>query len=290
MKKKFLSLLLSVALLLSFLPVASADAAQAPGLESSNAIIVDAATGERLWSKDADTVRPVASMTKVMASYLILEAINDGRITMDTPVPISTYTYCFSRDSVYSNIPFETDVTYTVRDMLNAFLCYSACAAGPALGELVYGSEEALTAAMNTKAQELGIDARFDQSYDEGYMSARAMATLSKQVIEECPVLLEITAQSTFTFNGRTYGSTNELLDLDDASIGDVDGIKTGWTPMAGSCLAATAVKDGHRIITVTMGALSVKVRRFCAMALKFWMSAWQMAMLMPRRTPQLSA
>ena len=120
---------------------------------------MDNTTGEILWSQDADTIRPVASMTKVMAAYLVYEAIHDGRITMDTPVPISVYTYYFSRDDIYSNIPFEWDQTYTVRDMLEAFLCYSACAAGPALGELLYGSEEAFVDAMNAKVLELGIDA-----------------------------------------------------------------------------------------------------------------------------------
>lgn len=260
MKKKVLSLLLSLALLSSMLPL-TAQAAETPNIESTSAIVMDAATGEALWSQDADTVRPVASMTKAMAAYLVLEAVKDGRITMETPVPISTYTYYFSRDNVYSNLPFYTDRTYTVRDMLNAFMVYSACAAGPALGELVYGSEENFVAAMNTKAQELGINARYDQSYDEGYMSARAMATLSKHIVEECPEMLEITAQSTFTFNDRTYESSNALLDLDDTSIGDVDGIKTGWTPMAGSCMAATAVKDGHRIITVSMNATAVNAR-----------------------------
>ena len=255
---KIISAALLVALFSAQMP---ALAASAPDIEGTSAVIMDAATGETLWSKEADTVRPVASMTKVMAAWLVLEAVQEGRISMDTAVPTSTYTYYFSRDDIYSNIPFETDTTYTVRDMLEAFLCYSACAAGPALGELVYGSEEAFVAAMNAKAQELGLDARFDQSYDEGYMSANAMAALARQVVTECPEILEITALESFNFGGARYASSNELLGAEDAAIGQVDGLKTGWTPQAGSCMAATATKDGSRLITVTMNARDVDAR-----------------------------
>lgn len=257
-----MSALLAMAVFCSAsVPSAPAMAAAEPKIEGTSAVIMDAATGEVLWSKDADTVRPVASMTKVMAAYLVLEAVQAGRITMDTQVPVSTYTYYFSRDSLYSNIAFEWDEVYTVADMLEAFLCYSACAAGPALGELVYGSEEAFVAAMNAKAQEMGINARFDQSYDEGYMSANAMAVLSQQVIKECPEILTYTSMETFEFGGETYPSSNSLLGNEDASIGNVDGLKTGWTPQAGSCMAATASKDGSRLITVTMNAKAVNAR-----------------------------
>lgn len=263
MKKKLLSIVLSAALLLTGLTT-PAQAAEAPDIQGTSAVIMDNTTGEILWSQDADTIRPVASMTKVMAAYLVYEAIHDGRISMDTPVPVSVYTYYFSRDDVYSNIPFEWDQTYTVRDMLEAFLCYSACAAGPALGELLYGSEEAFVDAMNAKVLELGIDAWYDQSYDEGYMSARAMATLSRQVLAECPEILEITSLEEFEFGGETYPSSNNLLGGDEEeqeAIGSVDGLKTGWTPQAGSCMAATSVKDGQRLITVTMNARAVNAR-----------------------------
>lgn len=262
MKKRILSFVVLIAMLCSMNPGKEVMAAQsAPDIKGTSAIIVDATTGETLWSKDADTVRPVASMTKVMAAYLVYEALQEGRITMDTPVPISTYTYYFSRDNVYSNIPFDWDKVYTVRDMLEAFLCYSACAAGPALGELLYGSEEGFVAAMNAKAQAWGLAARFDQSYDEGYMSAQAMASIAKHVIDEQPDMLNITAQKNFEFGGKTYSSSNALLDENDASIGKVDGLKTGWTPMAGSCMAATSTKDGMRLITVTMNATAVNAR-----------------------------
>lgn len=262
LKKKIMCVLLTIAVLCSVaVPSAPMMAASEPNIKGTSAVIMDAATGEVLWSKDADTVRPVASMTKVMAAYLVFEAVQAGRISMDTQVPVSTYTYYFSRDSVYSNIAFEWDEVYTVEDMLEAFLCYSACAAGPALGELVYGSEEAFVAAMNAKAQEMGINARFDQSYDEGYMSANAMATLSKQVIEECPEILTVTSRASFEFGGETYPSSNSLLGTEDVSIGHVDGLKTGWTPQAGSCMAATATKEGSRLITVTMNAKAVNAR-----------------------------
>ena len=95
-------------------------------------------------------------------------------------------------------------------------------------------------------------------------MSARAMATLSRQVIAECPEILEITSLEEFEFGGETYPSSNNLLGQDQEEqeeIGTVDGLKTGWTPQAGSCMAATSVKDNQRLITITMNASAVNAR-----------------------------
>lgn len=259
MKKKLLSLLLVISFLL---PTAqAANAAAAPKVTGSCGIIMDAATGEVLWQKNADQVREVASMTKVMATYLVLDAVNQGRINLDTPVPISTYTYYFSRDSRYSNIPFEKNKVYTVADMVEAFMCYSACAAGPALGELLYGSEQAFVEAMNNRATMMGINATFTESYDSGRMSARSMALLSQKIVNECPSILDFASQTTFEFGGKTYPTSNDLLTYNDPAIGQVDGLKTGWSPAAGSCMVATATKNASRLITVTMNAPTVNGR-----------------------------
>ena len=259
MKKKILSLLLVIAILLPTTQIANA--ATTPKLSGSSGIIMDAATGEVLWQKNADEVREVASMTKVMATYLVLDAVNQGRISLDTPVPISNYTYYFSRDSRYSNIPFDKDKVYTVADMVEAFMCYSACAAGPALGELLYGSEDAFVEAMNNRAIMMGINATFTESYDSGRMSARSMALLSQKIVNECPSILDFASQKSFEFGGKTYYTSNTLLSYSDPSIGKVDGLKTGWSPAAGSCMAATATKGSSRLITVTMNAPTVNGR-----------------------------
>lgn len=259
MKKQLVSFLLIVSLLLPTAQAASA--APAPSVSGSCAIITDAATGEVLWQKNADQVREVASMTKVMATYLVLDAVNQGRISLDTPVPISTYTYYFSRDNRYSNIPFNKNEVYTVADMVEAFMCYSACAAGPALGELLYGSEAAFVQAMNQRAAGMGIAATFTESYDSGRMSARSMARLAQKIINECPSILDFAGQKTFEFGGKTYPTSNDLLFKNDPAMGNVDGLKTGWSPAAGSCMVATATKDGSRLITVTMNAPTVNGR-----------------------------
>lgn len=259
MKKQLLAFLLVISLLVP--NAQAAYAATAPKTSGTCGIIMDAATGEVLWQKNADEVREVASMTKVMATYLVLDAVNQGRISLDTPVPISTYAYYFSRDSRYSNIPFELDKVYTVADMVEAFMCYSACAAGPALGELLYGSEAAFVEAMNQRAQAMGIACDFYESYDSGRMSARSMALLAQRIINECPSILDFAGQTTFEFGGKIYPTSNDLLKQSGATIGLVDGLKTGWSPAAGSCMVATAVKDGSRLVTVTMNAPTVNGR-----------------------------
>ena len=245
MKKKILSLLLVIAILLPTTQIANA--ATTPKLSGSSGIIMD---------------------------YLVLDAVNQGRISLDTPVPISNYTYYFSRDSRYSNIPFDKDKVYTVADMVEAFMCYSACAAGPALGELLYGSEDAFVEAMLQREVVdgllelgpfrgimMGINATFTESYDSGRMSARSMALLSQKIVNECPSILDFASQKTFEFGGKTYYTSNTLLSYSDPSIGKVDGLKTGWSPAAGSCMAATATKGSSRLITVTMNAPTVNGR-----------------------------
>lgn len=259
MKKQLLALLLVVSLLVP--TVQPAHAASSPKITGSCGMIMDAATGEVLWQKNADQVREVASMTKVMATYLVLDAVNQGRISLDTPVPISANTYYFSRDSRYSNIPFEKGCVYTVADMVEAFMCYSACAAGPALGELLYGSEEAFVEAMNNRAAMMGITAWFTESYDSGRMSARSMALLAQKIVNECPSILDFASQTMFEFGGRMYPTSNALLHYKDQKIGKVDGLKTGWSPAAGSCMVATATKANSRLITVTMNAPTVNGR-----------------------------
>lgn len=254
MKKKVTSLLLALAMLLSLMPTA-AFAAEEPKVTATSAILIDNETGEVLWERNADEKREIASMTKIMVAYLTYEAIDEGRINYETKVPISASVREFSNNRVYSNIPFEENKEYTVAEVLDAFMCYSSCAAGPALGELLYGTEEACVEAMNEKAKEMGLDATFTCTYDDGIMSARTTAKMVRAIVQDYPQILASTSKVTFEFGGQTYNTTNKLLTGEWGDIGVVDGMKTGTSPNAGFCFAATSSKDSARLISVVMNA-----------------------------------
>ena len=256
MQKKVTSLVLMLALMLSMMPL-TAFAAEAPEVTATSAILIDNETGEVLWERNADAKREIASMTKIMVAYLTYEALDEGRITFGTKVPISDEVRAFSNNTVYSNLPFDEEKDYTVEEVLDAFMCYSSCAAGPALGELLYGTEEDCVAAMNEKAKEMGLDATFTLTYDDGIMSARTTAKMVRAIVQDYPQILACTSQVTFEFDGKTYNTTNKLLTGEWGDIGVVDGMKTGTSPNAGFCFAATSSKDSARLISVVMNAAS---------------------------------
>ena len=107
---------------------------------------------------------------------------------------------------------------------------------------------------MNEKAQQLGITAVFYDSWGgspDNRISAHAMALLTRAFIKEYPGILEFTSQTSVMFNEEEYRSTNPLL----TSYEGADGFKSGFTRAAGWCFTATAIRDGRRIITVTMGS-----------------------------------
>ena len=256
MQKKVTSLVLMLALMLSMMPL-TAFSAEAPEVTATSAILIDNETGEVLWERNADAKREIASMTKIMVAYLTYEALDEGRITFGTKVPISDEVRAFSNNTVYSNLPFDEEKDYTVEEVLDAFMCYSSCAAGPALGELLYGTEEDCVAAMNEKAKEMGLDATFTLTYDDGIMSARTTAKMVRAIVQDYPQILACTSQVTFEFGGKTYNTTNKLLTGEWGDIGVVDGMKTGTSPNAGFCFAATSSKDSARLVSVVMNAAS---------------------------------
>ena len=258
--KKLVSTVLIAALTLPAF-ASGAQAKATPSVTGTSAIVIDAETGQTLWSKNPNEVREIASMTKIMAAYVVYDAISAGTITMDTQVPVSDWAYRFSHSRVYDNVPFQKDGYYTVSDMLDAFLVYSSCSAGTALAELLAGSEEAFAEEMNATARDLGIEATFNCSYDEGEMDATNVAKMVYLAIKNHPEMLEVTKKTSFEFDGVTYEASNKLLSGNWGDIGVVDGVKPGWTPNAGLCLAASSVKDGNRTIAVTMNASSVNSR-----------------------------
>ena len=223
-------------------------------LSSAAAIVIDFDTGIAIYEYNADEQRVPASMLKMVAVHVVLDAISDGIISLDTMVDISESTSEFSLDRVFSNVPLSYEYQYSVRELLDVVIVRSAGAATVALGEAIFGSEEAFVAQMNRKAEELGIQATFHDSWGgspDNRISARGMAEMTRALIAEHPDVLYFTSQRSITFNDIDLNNTNQLL----GNFEGADGFKTGFTTPAGWCFSGTAIRNERRVISVTMGS-----------------------------------
>lgn len=242
------------------------------GLSAEAAILIDAETGQILYEKNADKLLGVASMSKMMTEYLVLEAIDKGKISWDQKVTIDEYVHKLSAAPGLSNIGLTQGETYTVKELYEAMAIFSGNAATVALAQLVGGTEKNFVKLMNEKANELGLkDYNFVNSSglnnssllgeypagnedDENLMSARATAKLSYQLLKDYPEVLDYAKVPRLKFrDGRTYDNFNWMLPGLIYEYEGVDGLKTGSTEFAGACFTATAEKNGQRYISVVM-------------------------------------
>ncbi|EAE4578677.1 D-alanyl-D-alanine carboxypeptidase [Listeria monocytogenes] len=256
----------------------AAQAAEAPNVNANAAIAIEESTGKILYSKDADKLMGIASMTKMMDEYLLLEAIDKGQIKWDDKVTISEYAYKVSQDTSLSNVPLRLGEEYTVQELYEAMAIYSANGAAIAISEKIAGSEKEFVDVMNKKADELNLgehqfvnatglnneDLKGGQQVggpkDENKMTARGMAKLAKHLINDYPDVLKTASTTKKEFRKGTSDQidmTNWNWLLPGLIYGrkGVDGLKTGTTDYAGMCLTATAVQDGMRVITVVLHA-----------------------------------
>ena len=268
MKKLFLTLLT----LFSFAS-ATTVAAQDFDVAAKHAIAVEAKSGKILYEKDATQPVEIASISKLLTVYLVYEALEQGKISLSTPVEISDYPYQLTTNSAASNVPMEAR-NYTVEELLEATLVSSANSAAIALAEKIAGSEKDFVDMMKAKLQEWGIqDATLvnttglnnetlgtniypgSKKDDENKLSAYDVAVVARNLILKYPQVLEITKKPSSTFAGMTIHSTNYMLEGMPAYRGGVDGLKTGTTDKAGASFVGTTVEKGMRIITVVLNA-----------------------------------
>lgn len=250
------------------------------GLKAEAAMLLDAKTGKILYEKNADKVLGVASMSKMMTEYIVLEAINEGKISWDDKVKINEYVHNLSKAPGLSNIGLTQGEDYTVRELYEAMAIFSGNAATVALAEKISGSEKNFVALMNKKAKELGMkDYTFvnssglnnssllgnipaGSSTDENTMSARDIATLAFHLLNDYPEVLEFSNQPKLKFkDGKVYPNFNWMLPGLIFAYEGVDGLKTGSTDFAGHGFTATAERNGQRFITVVMKSTSKEER-----------------------------
>lgn len=258
MRKRLICSLLVLCLALSLTAPAAAVYLDGNYVSGQGLFVMDFETGLELYSSNADTPFVPASITKLMSMYLTYEAIANGEIGKETVVPISAKVYSLSRNYSYWNtVPLYYNQTYTVDELMNLIFVYSASASVVAVAELISGNEADFVARMNAKADEWGIDATFNgcSGIEDNYISPRAVATVARNLIKDYPEALTLTRQRSINFHGTTYSTTNHLLTSQPYE--GADGLKTGTTTNSGACFVATAMRNGVRIITVTMRSSS---------------------------------
>lgn len=253
------------------------------GLTVDAAILIDADTGKILYEQNAEKPLGIASMTKMMTEYILLDAIKDGKITWDQKYRVNEYTYKLSQNRALSNVPLRQDGTYTIRELYEAMAIYSANAATVAIAETIAGSEAEFLKLMDKKAKELGLtDYKFVNATglnnkdlfnmqpkgtgpdDENVMSAESVAKLAYHLLKDHPEVLDIAKIPEKTFRQGTDDAIlmknwNFMLPGLIYEYQGVDGLKTGTTDFAGHCFTGTAERNGTRLIAVVMKAVDSK-------------------------------
>ncbi|MFD9629024.1 D-alanyl-D-alanine carboxypeptidase family protein [Peribacillus muralis] len=242
------------------------------GLKAEAAIIIDGKTGQIVYEKNADKVLGIASMSKMMTEYIIMESIENGKISWDQKVKINKYVHDLSKAPNLSNVGLTEGEDYTVKELYQAMAVYSGNAATVALAQLVSGSEKNFVKLMNEKAKKLGLkNHRFVNASglnntdllgeyptggadDENVMTAKDTALLAYRLINDYPEVLKIASISKLKFrDGKEYPNFNWMLPGLIFEYKGVDGLKTGSTEYAGYGHTGTVIRDGQRYITVVM-------------------------------------
>ena len=239
---------------------AAAEGMGEPAIAASSAILVEASTGRVVYEKNADEVRPPASMTKMMTCILGLENMRPRTVITVSPRAALT------EDSALCLQPAEQ---VDAENLLLGMMTVSDNGAAVAVAEHMDGSVESFARRMNEKAKEIGCkDTTFQNPNglpnDRHLSTARDMARIAAYCMRN-PSFRDLVGRKTAVMRwespkGKTLGmeNTNELLGV----YRGITGIKTGWTFAAGGCLAASAKRDGVELIAVVMNAPDTK-RRF---------------------------
>ncbi len=224
-------------------------------LPAKSAILMEQETGKVLYEKNADEQIPPASVTKVMTLLLVMEAMDEGKIAISDLVTTSEYANSMGGSQIWLRVGEDM----TVDDLLKAVAIASANDAAAALGEYVAGSNDAFVKRMNERAAELGMNnTHFVNATgldDPGHLTtARDIAIMSRELIKYPKIVEYSTIWMDSLRGGATdLVNTNKLVRFYNGATG----LKTGTTDGAGSCLAATATRDGLSLISVVMGAPS---------------------------------
>ncbi|WP_036148605.1 MULTISPECIES: D-alanyl-D-alanine carboxypeptidase family protein [Lysobacter] len=244
-----------------------------PAIQGTAWVLMDAASGNILASKDADVRVEPASITKVMTSYVIAAEMAGGKVKDTDQVMMTENAWRkggAATDGSYSG--FEVNKTAALVDMEKGMVVQSGNDAAIALAEHVAGSEDAFAALMNQYAARIGLKGSHfvnphGLSDPNHYSTAHDLALLGRALIHDFPVAYSYNKIKELKVGPITQPNRNLLLWRDST----VDGIKTGHHSKAGYCLMASAQRGDQRLISVVMGSTSEAQRATDSQALLNW-------------------
>ena len=239
--------------------VALAD--NAPALPAKAWLLMDFDSGQVLASANQDEALPPASLTKMMTSYIVEQALRSGKLKPTDLVSVSEKAWCRGT-SAESCMYLPLNSQATVIDILRGIIVQSGNDASKAIAEHMAGSEAGFAKLMNAEAQRLGMTKTTfvnptglpDPAHKS---SARDLAILARAIIQDGAEYYPLYAEREFKYNGIKQGNRNALLYTDPT----VDGLKTGHTAEAGYCLVTSAKRNEMRLISVILNTHSAQAR-----------------------------
>ncbi len=226
---------------------------------AKSVVLMEKSTGEILVAKNPQEHLAIASVTKVMTLILVMEAIEQGLLSLDSQVSVSEYAAGMGGSQAY----LEAGEQMSVHDMLKCVVVSSCNDAAVALAEKICGNIESFIEKMNEKAQELGMnDTHFVNCTGldaEGHYSCARDVAIMSRVLLSYPLIFDYTGIWMDTVRGGEFGlsNTNKLL----KTYSGITGLKTGSTSSALYCISASAKREGTELIAVVLGAPTTKDR-----------------------------
>jgi D-alanyl-D-alanine carboxypeptidase len=232
--------------------------AAVPVTEKSAAIVVDGSTGAVLYQAGADLPRIPASLTKMMTLYLTFEALQSGRISKDTQIPVSAH----AASQEPSKLGVRPGRTIDVDTAIKALVVKSANDIAVALAEYLGGTEEQFAAQMTAKGRQLGMRRTVFHNASglpdsRQVTTARDMALLGLSLRKHYPQQYYYFVTQDFMFNGKVIHGHNRVL----AQLNGADGIKTGYVRASGFNIVTSINDNGRQLIAVVMGGETARQR-----------------------------
>lgn len=254
--KRVICVIIAVIMVMSMSVISFAQEETVAGtLSAKSAILMEISTGKVLMELNADEKLSPASITKVMTILLVMEALDEGKITLEDKITASQN----ASSKGGSQIWLKEGEVMTVHELLKATVIASANDACTALGEYIAGDETAFVSMMNEKAKALGMTntcfencSGLDDTVTNHYSTARDVAIMSCELMKHDKIKEYTTIWMDSLRNGDTQlVNTNKLIRYYDGATG----LKTGTTSKAGYCVSATAERDGMELVAVVLGS-----------------------------------
>ena len=229
-----------------------------PQPEAVSWMLVEQSTGWVLAEHNADKRIAPASLSKIMTSYVVFEALKNGTIELTDKVRISEKAWRTSGSRMFLNV----DSNVSIEELIKGLVIQSGNDASVALAEYVAGDVKGFSEMMNQTAVELGMtNSHFTNPNGlpdpDHYTTARDLLILTTKMINEFPVYYQWYKEKEYTFNDITQKNRNRLLWQDD----NIDGVKTGHTQEAGYCLVGSSIENGMRLTAIVTGTDSDRAR-----------------------------